>query len=164
MTGFEGLVVLTALLVALVAGLLLGFAAVVMPGIATLEDRAFLKAFQVIDRVIQRNQPIFMLVWVGSVPAMLTSAIWGFFVLEGLNVGLLLSACGLYLLCVQAPTVIINIPLNHGVQSLNLEALDETAAREARQVFEERWVLWNRYRTAAATVSAGLLSALLARL
>jgi uncharacterized membrane protein len=37
----------------LVAGFLFAFAAVIMPGIRSLGDRAFIRAFQVIDRVIQ---------------------------------------------------------------------------------------------------------------
>ena len=52
-----------------VAGVVFAFAVVVMPGIRTLPDADFLRAFQVIDRVIQDNQPLFLLVWVGSIVA-----------------------------------------------------------------------------------------------
>ena len=34
-----------------------------MPGIGTLDDAAFLRAFKVIDGVIQRNQPVFVFIW-----------------------------------------------------------------------------------------------------
>ena len=47
----------------LMAGFLFAFAAVVMPGISTLGDREFLQSFQVIDRVIQNSQPLFMVMW-----------------------------------------------------------------------------------------------------
>ena len=43
-------------LCSLVAGLVFVFAIVVMPGIESLNDREFIRAFQVIDRVIQNNQ------------------------------------------------------------------------------------------------------------
>ena len=42
----------------LVAGFLFAFAVVVMPGIRHLGDREFLLAFQEMDGVIQRGQPL----------------------------------------------------------------------------------------------------------
>ena len=50
----------------LVAGFVFAFAVVVMPGLGTLPDRDFLRAFKRVDGVIQDNQPLFILVWVGS--------------------------------------------------------------------------------------------------
>ena len=70
-------------LCSLVAGLLFVFAAVVMPGIRNLNDREFIRAFQVMDRVIQNRQPLFMLVWVGSVVALVTAAVLGIGQLDG---------------------------------------------------------------------------------
>ena len=57
----------SALLCSLVAGITLVFAIVVMPGISKFEDKEFLKAFQLIDGVIQNNQPLFLLFWLGSI-------------------------------------------------------------------------------------------------
>jgi hypothetical protein len=73
-TIFDGVLVLATFLCSLVAGFLFAFAAVVMPGIGRLDDRGFIRAFQVIDRVIQRNQALFVLVWVGSVLALIAAA------------------------------------------------------------------------------------------
>lgn len=67
-----------ALLCSLVAGFLFAFAVVVMPGIKRLDDAGFLRAFQVIDGVIQRGQPLFGLIWVGSVLAVLVAGVLGF--------------------------------------------------------------------------------------
>jgi uncharacterized membrane protein len=47
---------LATLLCSLVTGFLFAFAVVVMLGIAALDDAGFLRAFQVIDRVIQNCQ------------------------------------------------------------------------------------------------------------
>ena len=58
--------VVSTLLCTLVAGIVLAFASVVMPGIRRLNDHDFLQAFKTMDRVIQDNQPVFMLVWAGS--------------------------------------------------------------------------------------------------
>jgi len=52
----------SAFLCSLVAGFLFAYAIVVMPGIKNLDDRDFIRAFQVTNRVIQNNQPVFILV------------------------------------------------------------------------------------------------------
>ncbi len=74
---FQIALILATFLCSLVAGFLLAFALVVMPGINSLNDREFVRAFQVMDRVIQNHQPIFVLVWVGSVVALVSSAVLG---------------------------------------------------------------------------------------
>ena len=43
-----------------------------MPGIAKLDDGGYLRTFQVIDGVIQKNQPIFVTIWIGSIIALVT--------------------------------------------------------------------------------------------
>lgn len=48
-------------LCSLVAEFLFAFAIVAMPGIRTLNDGEFIRAFQAMDLVIQNNQPIFAL-------------------------------------------------------------------------------------------------------
>lgn len=52
----EAILLLAALLCGLVAGLLFAFAVVVMPGLRTMDDAAFVQAFRAIDGVIQRGQ------------------------------------------------------------------------------------------------------------
>ena len=68
---FSVVLMVATLLCALVAGLVLAFAVVVMPGIGSLGDREFLRAFQAMDDMIQDRQPVFMVVWVGSIVAVL---------------------------------------------------------------------------------------------
>jgi len=74
-----------------------------MPGIESLNDREFIRAFQVMDRVIQNNQPIFVLVWVGSVVALVTSAVLGIGQLDGAGRLLIIFAALAYLFGVQLP-------------------------------------------------------------
>ncbi len=83
MTVFQPILILAAFLCSLVAGFLFAFAAVVMPGIRRLDDGAFIRAFQVIDGVIQNNQPMFLIVWVGSMPVLLAAAVVGVWALNG---------------------------------------------------------------------------------
>ena len=62
---FQIALIVATLLCSLVAGFVFAFAVVVMPGIKGLPDREFIRAFQVMDGVIQNNQPMF--VFAGSV-------------------------------------------------------------------------------------------------
>ena len=158
---FQAALILATFLCSLVAGLLFAFAIVVMPGIRSLNDREFIRAFQVMDRVIQNNQPIFMLVWVGSVVVLITSAVLGLGQLDGTGRLLIILATLVYLLGVQLPTVTINIPLNNKLQTLDVDAMNETAQKAARDDFEPRWNRWNSIRTVLASLASALLIILL---
>lgn len=154
---FEAILIVATLACTLVAGFLLAFAIVVMPGLRNLDDAGFLRAFQVMDRVIQDRQPVFILMWVGSLVSLVVAAGLGLRQLEGawrlLVAGLAVAA----LLGVHLPTVVVNIPLNDRLQALRVEDLGADALRSARMGFEDRWNRWNRVRT----VVAGLVSLLL---
>ena len=154
---FDIVLILAALLCALVAGFLFAFAVVAMPGIKRLDDGAFIRAFQGMDRIIQENQPLFMLVWVGSVLALIGAAVLGFWELEGEALVLLLGAALVYLLGVQLPTIAVNIPLNNQIQALDVETMDNEARRAARAAFEPRWNRWNEIRAALSCLAALLL-------
>ena len=158
---FQLALMMAAFLCSIVAGFLFAFAVVAMPGIGALKERDFLQAFKVMDRVIQNNQPLFMLVWVASILFLLLSAILGFNRLAGLERLILLIATALYLLGVQLPPVIINIPLNNRLQALDLSALDAAALLGERLNFEARWNRSNVFRTVMASLVSGLLMLLL---
>ncbi len=151
-------------LCSLVAGLLFSFAVIVMPGLGHLEDRDFIRAFQEIDGVIQRGQPLFGLVWLGSALAMVAGAALGFGQLDGAERGLLALSTGIYLLGVQLPTFMVNIRLNNEIQAVDLGAGDEGTWRSARESFEARWNQWNLVRTSLATLTTVLLVALVGRI
>ena len=157
-------VLLSVLLCSLVAGLVLTFAIVVMPGIRTMGYLDFLRSFKAMDRVIQDSQPIFMLVWLGSALVLLASTVLGIWRLEGLDRVLLVVACAIYILGVHVPTVAINVPLNNHLQSQDLDAMTESALLETTEMFESRWLRWNSIRTVIATLTTVLLLVLLARL
>lgn len=157
-------VLLSALLCSLVAGLVLTFAIVVMPGIKTLGDRGYLKSFKSMDRVIQNNKPIFMLVWLGSAVVLLASTVLGIWQLVGIDRFLLIATCAIYIFGVQVPTVAINIPLNNRLQSQNLDSMPESELATTVENFDSRWLRWNTIRTVIATLTALLLLVLLVRL
>lgn len=158
---FEAAILTSALLCALVAGPLFAFAIVVMPGLRTLGNADFIRAFQAIDLVIPRNQPLFMLVWIGSVVALLVASVLGFGRLEGARLLLLVAAAAAYVLGVQLPTAVINVPLNNRLQEVDVTALDAAEIQAARETFEPRWNRWNAVRTVVAALAVLLLLILL---
>ena len=155
---------LSILLCSLVAGLLFGFAVVVMPGIAKLSDSEYLISFKHMDGIIQNNHPVFMLVWVGSVVAIITTSILGVQNLATSHTNLLWLALAFYLLGVQLTTATINIPLNDQLQNMNLMTLETTELAIFRLKFHTQWNRWNRFRTFNAIVSVSMLLFLLSQL
>ncbi len=161
---FQATLILATILCSLVAGFLFAFAVVVMPGIRSLNDREFIRAFQVMDRVIQNNQPIFMLVWVGSVVVLITSVVLGIGQLDGGGRLLIIFATIAYLLGVQLPTITVNIPLNNKLQTLDVDTMNEAEQKAARENFETRWNRWNSIRAVLSSLASALLIVLLFRL
>lgn len=156
-TLFQNVLMLATLLTTLVTGFILLFAIVVMPGLAALPDADFLRAFQVIDRVIQNNQPLFIFVWIGSAVSLLIATILGVTQLGGVARLLLMAAAFSFILGTQVPTVTVNIPLNNRVQTLAVKRLEQGAQLREREHFELRWNRWNVIRTVFATLSSSLL-------
>ncbi len=157
-------ILLSALLCSLVAGLVFTFAIVVMPGIRTMGHLDYLKSFKAMDRVIQNNQPIFVLVWLGSALVLMASTVLGIWHLTGLDQILLTVSCLIYLFGVQLPTITVNVPLNNLLQSEDLDAMSETGLIETTALFDSRWLRWNAIRTVLAILTTILLLVLLIRL
>lgn len=158
MSIFSCVLVTATFLCSLMAGFLFSFAVIVMPGIRKLGKRAFLHSFQVMDSVIQRNQPLFMIMWLGSTLSLIVAAGMAIRYAEGLDLVLVVSAALASIFFVQLPTMTINIPLNGTVQALDFDTLDEDTASQVRESFESTWNRWNVIRT---LVSCVILAALL---
>lgn len=161
---FQTALIISAFLCSLVAGFLFAYAIVIMPGINYLNDREFIRAFQVTDRIIQNNQPIFILVWVGSVIAIIVSAVFGIGRLQGVDFFLLVLATLTYIFGVQLSTIVIHLPLNNKLQTLDVDAMNEADLKVAREEFEPRWNTSNLIRTAISGGVSALLIILLFRL
>jgi len=155
--------ILATFLCSLVAGFLFAFSVVVMAGIRNLSNREFIRAFQTMDGIIQNNQPIFIVVWLGSIIALIIAAAFGIGHLDATGRWLLIFSTVAYLFGVQLPTFTINIPLNNRLQSLNAVAMDEPALEAAREAFEGRWNRWNRIRTVVSCLVSVLLIILVFR-
>jgi uncharacterized membrane protein len=147
----------------LVTGFLLAFAVVVLPGLRTLDDGAFLRAFQVVDGVIQRRQPLFLLLWVGALLAVVVVMGFGVRSLVGTERLLAVAAGVLWLGGVQIVTAVVHLPLNAMVQGIDIAASTRAVLGATRERFEPRWSRWNAVRVAAGTTAVTCLLLLLAR-
>ena len=168
MTEYQGLqdlfLLASALLCTLCFGFVLLFTIVVMPGLEELDNGSFLQAFQVIDGVIQRGQPIFVFVWIGSIAALLGTL--------GLTLSLpshndstvvlfLLVPATIAYIVGQVTTFTINIPLNNRVQTLNIPLTDDMSRALERERFERMWNFSNQVRTVLFGFASLLLLAAL---
>ena len=138
------------LLCSLVTGFILTYAIVVMPGLSKLDDKEFIKAFQVTDGIIQNNQPIFILIWVGSIISVLITIIISIFTLGILEGWKIIFVSLVYLLGVQAITIIIHLPLNKRIQNIDINSTNLQSLNEERKNFEKKWNYFNNIRTVIA--------------
>ena len=117
--------ILSILTCSLVTGFIFTYAVVVMPGLSKLNDKEFIRAFQVTDGIIQNNQPLFMLTWVGSIIAILSSILIAIIFFGISETWLIILVGVVYLLGVQGITISIHIPLNNHLQQVNIDLLVE---------------------------------------
>ena len=121
-----------------------------MPGLSNLNDKNFLRAFQVTDAVIQNKQPLFIFIWIGSIVSILTTILVSI-VSIGLSKAWPIVLIGIvYLLVVQGITMTIHIPLNNHIQNIKIEKLNKKSIADQRINFEKRWNFFNYIRTAVA--------------
>ena len=149
-------------LCSLVSGFILTYSIVVMPGLSNLNDKDFLKAFQVTDAIIQNNQPVFMFTWIGSILAVLATIFVSLVSIGFAETWLIVLVAFVYLLGVQGITVAIHIPLNNHIQRIKIEDLHDEALADQRQKFETKWNFFNYIRTSIAISVSVLLLILLA--
>ena len=154
MTLFVGFLIASTFLCALVTGFIFTYAVVVMPGFAKLDDRDFIRAFQVTDGVIQNNQPLFMLAWVGSIVSVVATMILGFIELHGIERWTVFAIGFVYLMGVQGITIRVHLPLNYRLQRLEIDEMDPESLSKERNKFKTRWNYFNNIRTLIASIGS----------
>ena len=138
------------LLSALVTGFILTYAIIIMPGLSNLDDKEFIKAFQVTDGIIQNNQPIFILIWIGSIVSVLSTIITSILSLGILDAWLIIFVSVVYLLLVQGITILIHLPLNKSIQNIDINSSNSETLSKMRKSFETKWNYFNNVRTVVA--------------
>ena len=134
----------------LVTGFIFTYAIVVMPGFSKMNDKEFLKAFQVTDAIIQNNQPLFMLTWIGSIISILSTIVISIVILGISDTWYIVLVGIIYLLGVQVVTFSIHIPLNNHLQQFDFDKLDDEKLNKERLKFEKKWNYFNNFRTVIA--------------
>jgi len=154
--------IITTLLVAIICGIMYGYACSVNPGLAKLRDADYLKAMQEINRAI--INPWFMICFIGP---LIFYAISGWLILraEGISrLFILVASSGLiYFVGVFMVTGAGNVPLNEMLDHTKLGALSKENLRAIRDAFEGPWNKWHLIRTVASIVSLALLLVALTR-
>ena len=133
----------------LVTGFIFTYAIVVLPGFSKLDDKEYIRAFQVTDEVIQNKQPLFMLTWIGSILSVL-GAILASILSPDLGETWFIVLIGVvYLVGVQGITITIHLPINNHIKDLNLDELDNQTLMKERLKLETKWNYFNNIRTGA---------------
>jgi uncharacterized membrane protein len=147
------ILVITATLTALMAGLFYAWSCSVMLGFARLKDREFVAAMQATNRAIQN--PVFFAAFLGAPVFLPLSTFLNYG--ESPRFALLLAATIIYLTGTFGVTIFGNVPLNNALDRFNPEsATDEETARQ-RANFERRWNNLNTIRTISSTLAVILL-------
>ena len=121
-----------------------------MLGLSKLDNKEFIKAFQVTDGIIQNNQPIFIFIWVGSIISVLGTIIISILSLGIIEAWLIIFAGVIYLLGVQGITISIHLPLNKHIQKIDVNSNNSQTLSEVRSNFETKWNYFNDIRTGIA--------------
>jgi len=141
----------------LVGGFIFTYAIVVMPGLSSLSDKDFLRAFQVTDAIIQDNQPLFMFTWVGSMVTIFMMIVVSSVRVELAEAWPIVLISVAYLVGVQGITAAFHIPLNNHIQNLIIEDLNDETLADERLKFEAKWNFFNYIRTGIALSVSFLL-------
>jgi len=73
----------------------------------------------------------------------------------------LLAATFLYIIGVQAPTIVLNVPRNNTIQTVNVDTSNATALQQARIEFEDVWNRSNQFRTVMSIIVTVILLSLI---
>jgi uncharacterized membrane protein len=137
------LLIITATVTALIAGLFYAYSCSVVLGLGKLSDAEYLKSMQSINREILN--PVFFLSFMGTAFLLPIST----FFYRGQNPVflLLLLATLAYLIGVFAVTMFGNVPLNDQLAQFDIANSSAEAIKEMRSKFEDRWNFLNNIRT-----------------
>ncbi|ATN04961.1 hypothetical protein CRN76_05890 [Chryseobacterium indologenes] len=143
----------TAVLTALIAGLFYAYSCSVVLGLGKLSDAEYLKAMQNINREILN--PVFFMSFMGTAILLPVSA----FVFRGQQptfVFLLLATLA-YLIGVFGVTAGGNVPMNDILDKFDIAGSSAEAVKQMRDNFESRWNFLNNIRTVFSIISITLV-------
>ncbi|MFF1817555.1 DUF1772 domain-containing protein [Kribbella sp. NPDC058245] len=135
----------------LMAGVYWAYGTAFMPGLAKVDDKTFVGAFQAADRAIVN--PVFL--GIGFVGTLLLTGLAGLLSLKEKALPWIAVAFVLYLITMIV-TVAVNVPLNDALKAAgDPNTIDVAAARAAFDA--ARWTTFNTIRTVLDLLAFGLL-------
>lgn len=149
------ILIITTLFSGLMAGLFYAWSISVTPGLARLDNRSYLKAFQSMNRAILN--PLFFTVFFGLV---LLLPLLGYFTFQtslGKQFWYVLAASLLYFVGIMGVTIGGNVPLNNALEVLQIESMTAERMEEFRMGFESKWNRLNLIRTISSFLTFLLL-------
>jgi uncharacterized membrane protein len=146
-----GVLLLATVTTGLTAGLFAAFAWAVMPGLARLDDRAFVAGMRSINQAILNGW--FALCFGGALVCTLAAVLLHLPAGRRGPLPWLIAALVLYVL-VLAVTAAVNVPLNDRLEAGAARLADPA---ELRAAFESTWVRWNVVRAVLNTAALGCL-------
>lgn len=145
------ILVITATLTALIAGLFYSYSCSVNPGLANLGDAEYMGAMQSINRAILN--PLFFLSFMGTLVFLPMSTFMNFTAWDSPKFLFLLGATLVYGIGTFGVTILGNVPLNEALDAFNLKNATATEITMARKNFELPWNNLHRIRTIASVIS-----------
>lgn len=143
------LLIITAVLTALIAGLFYAYSCSVVLGLGKLSDAEYLKAMQNINREILN--PVFFMSFMGTAILLPVST----FLFRGEQPAFifLLIATFVYLIGVFGVTIVGNVPMNNLLDQFDISTSTAEAVKQMRENFENRWNFLNNIRTVFSVIS-----------
>jgi len=139
----------------LMAGIFFTWTNAVKPGIGTLDDMTYMKAFQAMNRLILN--PLFYIVFILPILSITISTFMSFGSTKEYVFELLLTATLIYCLGVFLVTIAGNIPLNELLEHTDLEKISQKELGELRGKIEHKWNNLNLIRTVSSFIAFVLL-------
>ena len=137
------------------AGIFFTWTNAVKPGIGTLDDMTYMKAFQAMNRLILN--PLFYIVFILPVLTISISTYMSFGSTKLYVFELFLLSTLVYVLGVFLITILGNIPLNELLENTDLEKISLTELSDLRGKIENKWNNFNLIRTVSSFISFLLL-------
>jgi uncharacterized membrane protein len=154
MSIFNLLFGIAVLLTGLSAGLFYAYDCSVTGGLGKLPDRAYLQAFQSINRAIQN--PYFFISFIGTLIALPVAAWQSYNSASNVAFYCLLAAAIVYAAGVFGVTVFGNVPLNERLDKFDIAGSSAEAIKAMREQFESKWNALHQVRTYAGILAFGL--------
>jgi uncharacterized membrane protein len=147
--------ILTATVTALIAGLFFAWSCSVTLGLARIPDVMYITAMQSMNRAILN--PVFLTCFIGNVLLLPLSAYLFYSTPVSPRFILLASAAVVYLAGVFAVTIFGNVPLNESLDAFALRTASPADIAAQRIAFEKPWNTLNMIRTVASSLSVVLV-------